>query len=158
MSFQTISIAFFAALKVPALSEIILLGFPLLAINLQNASRKCSAVISSTTSKCTARTAMQVNRHIHTFFRISPCFDVQWTKVFNASVSEWWWFRRFTSWPRWHYFSLIRSSLISNACQAISYYLSDCCSSLWYPIFLSKLCARMWDSSMTISFMNVGNQ
>ena len=73
MSFQAISIAFFAALKVAALSEIILLGFPLLAINLQNASRKCSAVISSTTSKCTARTAMQVNRHIHTFFRF-PLF------------------------------------------------------------------------------------
>lgn len=54
----------FAPIKLDPLFEYICAGFPRLAENRLNAAINDSVVISETSSKCTALTAKQTNKHI----------------------------------------------------------------------------------------------
>ena len=57
----------FASLNCGALSRMICVGFPLLAINRPSASRNCSAVMSFISSKWMAQTVTQVKRYTQAF-------------------------------------------------------------------------------------------
>ena len=64
-----------AALKVVALSEIIILGVDRLAAKRRKASRKVSSVRSVTISKCSARVASHVNKHKYLLDRVVPLLE-----------------------------------------------------------------------------------
>lgn len=66
--------SFDAFLNDRALSEYMTLGNPLLAVTLRNASRKPFAVMSVTSSKCTANVDAQVKITIYAFW--SRCQSV----------------------------------------------------------------------------------
>ena len=131
-----------AALNVFPLSEMNLLGSPLLAVNRLRLHKNAEVVMSMTMSRWIARTTQRVYRQIQTLQEFVTSPERTWSgpAKINTSISKWGFFSHQKLRQRWRWKSSIRPSFKPSANGAFVNYHPDKRSPPYNPVMRSDLC------------------